>query len=118
MRKSAVSILIIILFFAGEINAQNSKQSNEGRKLSTIEGVRPVTGSKVPLHYPEIPRVSVSEAYNLYKAGKAIILHAGGEAFKSRHIWGAFNLDMGDDLKEKMLSRFPKNRMEFFTYCY
>lgn len=118
MRKSTIFVLIIILFFVCEINAQNSKQSNEERKLSAIEGVRPVTGSKVPLHYPEIPRVSVFEAYNVYKAGKAIIFHAGGEAWDRRHIWGAFNWDMRDDLKEKMLSRFPKNRMEIFTYCY
>lgn len=101
MRKCRILIPLIILFFVCEIDAQNSKRSGE-----------------LPVQYPDIPRVSAYEAYNLYKAGNLIILHAGGEGYNKRHIAGAFNLDVGDDLKEKIVSRFPKKGIEILTYCY
>ncbi|MGA2467078.1 MAG: hypothetical protein ABSH06_22350 [Thermodesulfobacteriota bacterium] len=65
--------------------------------------------------YPEVPRVSAYEAYIKYKAGKAIIMHAGGEAYNGRHILGAFNLEKYND---QLLLKFPKQGIEIFTYCY
>ena len=116
MKKCTIFILIILLFFVCQINAQNSERSKEGRKLQTNEGIDPVTG-KVTL-YPELPRVSVQEAYNKYNTGKAINFHSGGEVFSNRHILGAFNLDVPDNKKEELLPKFPKKGIEIFTYCY
>lgn len=84
---------IILLLLAAQIDAQHQKQ----------------------VDYPWVPRVPAYEAYVKYKAGKAIILHAGGEAYKGRHIVGAFNLERYND---RILFKFPKEGIEIFTYCY
>jgi len=68
--------------------------------------------------FPEVPRVSAYEAYVKYKAGKAIIMHAGGESFNRRHIVGAFNMDLKQPILDRLLPKFPKEGMEIFTYCY
>jgi hypothetical protein len=68
------------------------------------------------LDYPEAPRVSPYEAFLKYSAGKAIILHGGGEIYNRRHIAGAINVDYKD--REKLLLKFPKQKIEIFTYCY
>ena len=88
---------IILFFFAVQINAQNQ--------------------SKVD--YPGVPRVSAYEAYVKYKDGKAIIFHAGGEAYNRRHILGAFNIErFGNEIVDKVFLKFPKQGIEIFTYCY
>lgn len=101
MRKYVIYVFIIFLFLAGQINAQNQTQASG-------EGIT----------YPEIPRVSAYEAYLKYKAGEAIIFHAGGMHYSKRHIIGAFNLDVEDELKDQRLKKFPKEGIEIFTYCY
>jgi hypothetical protein len=92
---------IIFLFLCGQINAQKQIQSSE-----------------VEVTYPQIPRVSAYEAYLKYKEGKAIILHGGGLHYNKRHILGAFNMDVSDELKDQRLQKFPKEGIEIFTYCY
>jgi hypothetical protein len=101
MRKSTIITFIILSFFVCQINAQNQIQTRE---------------EEVP--YPQVPRVSAYEVYTKYKAGKAIIFHAGGELYNRRHIVGAFNLDVPDESKDKILPKFPKEGIEIFTYCY
>ena len=101
MKNYILFISIIVLFFAVPIHAQNQQQSIE-KKVA----------------YPEIPRVSAYEAYLKYKEGKAIIFHGGGDRFDRRHILGAFNLNVEDKLMDKILTKFPKEGMEIFTYCY
>jgi len=101
MRKYVIYAFIIFLFLCGQINAQNQIQSGE-----------------VEIPYPYIPRVSAYEVYLKYKEGKAIIFHAGGLHYSKRHILGAFNMDVSDELKDERLKKFPKVGIEIFTYCY
>jgi len=68
---------------------------------------------------PEVPRASAYEAYLKYKAGKAIIIQAGGCNYKSRHILGALNVPQEDITHGRIkLPKFPKKGIEIFTYCY
>lgn len=104
MRKYVSYVIyafIIFLFFTGQINAQDQKQSSDVERT-----------------YPHIPRVSAYEAYLEYKEGKAIIFHAGGMHYSKRHILGAFNMDVADELKDARLQKFPKEGIDIFTYCY
>lgn len=100
--------LVIPLFLAGQINGQTQ-----------------VPSSKKIIAFPELPRVSAYEAYIKFKAGKAIILHAGGEEFRKRHIMGSFNLenfsenvDVDDSIQGKIFRKLPKEGVEIFIYCY
>jgi len=101
MRRYPIFGFMLVLFLAGQINAQNQKQTSEEEVI-----------------YPHIPRVTAYEAYLKYKEGKAIIFHAGGMHYSKRHILGAFNLDVSDELKDQRLQKFPKVGIEIFTYCY
>jgi hypothetical protein len=101
MRRFVIYAFMIILFLPGQINAQNHIQTSDEEIL-----------------YPQIPRVTAYEAYLKYKEGKAIIFHAGGLHYSKRHILGAFNLDVSDELKDERLQKFPKVGIEIFTYCY
>ncbi len=75
--------------------------------------------SRDKVDYPEVPRVSAYEAYVKYKAGKAIIVQAGGEDYRKRHIIGAINMGPEAGAKRaKLLPNFPKSGIEIFTYCY
>ena len=104
MKKCFLSFVPIILFLlAVQIDAQGRKQ----------------------VDYPLVPRVTAFEAFAKYKDGKAIILHAGGEAYNKRHILGAFNVERfgniekhGYEVVDKSLIKFPKKGIEIFTYCY
>ena len=104
LKKYIVIIIVIVLFSYIETNAQN--QLNE-----KIVKEREIT-------YPQLPRASAYEVYLKYKEGKAIIFHGGGEQYNKRHIIGAFNLDVADSAKDKILPRFPKEGIEIFVYCY
>ncbi len=99
MRKYVLIIFIIFLFFPLQIKAQTKIKPQEHA-----------------VDYPWVPRISAYEAYTIFKAGKAIILHAGGNAFSSRHILGAINLDLKP--RDKILAKFPKQGILIFTYCY
>ena len=99
MKKYILAFLTIFLFLPFQIWAQTLNQPPND-----------------DADYPHVPRVSAYEAYVKYKAGKAIIFHAGGNAFSSRHILGAFNLDLKP--RDKILAKFPKQGIEIFTYCY
>lgn len=101
MRRYVIYAFVIFSFLVGQINGQNQIQRS---------------GEEVP--YPQVPRVSAYEVYTKYKAGKAIIFHAGGELYNRRHIVGAFNLDVPDQSKDKILPKFPKEGIEIFIYCY
>jgi hypothetical protein len=97
MKKCIFFICAILLFLTGQISAQNQKE----------------------VAYPDVPRVSAHEAYVKFKAGNAIIIHAGGEAFENRHIWGAINIPEEAVSQGKMKPpNFPKAGVEIFTYCY
>jgi len=101
MKNYLLFIPVIFLFFAVPINAQSQQGSGE-RKVA----------------YPEIPRVSAYEAYTKYREGKAIIFHGGGDKFERRHILVAYNLDVPDEIMDRMLVKFPKEGIEIFAYCY
>ncbi len=68
---------------------------------------------------PDIPRVSAFEAYQKYKAGKAIIIQAGGISYEKRHIIGAILVEQEDVTHGRTpLPDFPTEGIEIFTYCY
>jgi len=97
MKKYILFIPIIFLFSVIPLTAQDQSQ----------------------VAFPEVPRVSAYEVYSKYKSGKAIIVHAGGEAFDRRHILGAVNVPEEKVLKgEIKLPNFPNTGIEIFTYCY
>jgi len=97
MKKYILFIPIIFLFSVIPLTAQDQSQ----------------------VAFPEVPRISAYEVFSKYKNGKAIIVHAGGEAFDRRHILGAFNVPEEKVLKgEIKLPNFPKTGIEIFTYCY
>jgi predicted HAD superfamily hydrolase len=101
VRNYVIYAFVIFLFLAGQISAQSQIRSIEVERT-----------------YPQIPRVSAYEAYSKYKQGKAIIFHGGGIHYSKRHILGAFNLDVSDELKDERLQKFPKEGIEIFVYCY
>jgi hypothetical protein len=98
MKKCLFFISVMLLFLPVRMDAQTQTQS-QGKRVD----------------YPWVPRVSAYEAYVKYKAGKAIIMQDGGEAYNGRHILGAFNLEKYND---QLLLKFPKQGIEIFTYCY
>jgi hypothetical protein len=54
-----------------------------------------------------------------FKAGKAIIIQAGGESFERRHVMGAIPVNQLAVFKGEIeLPNFPKTGVEIFTYCY
>ena len=99
MRKYLLLVIAFIVFSPPWMNAQSQTKAIY----------------KNDVDYSWVPRASAYEAYVKYKEGKAIILHAGGEAYKLRHIVGAFNMEKYND---SILLKFPKKGIEVFTYCY
>ena len=75
---------------------------------------------KKDVDFPEVPRISAHEAYQQYKAGKAIIIHAGGESFEKRHIMGAHDVSAHKVVTkgEIPLPHFPMRGLDIYTYCY
>ena len=108
--QTVIEICIICLFFSVATGAQP-------QMLSEL-----IENSKVD--YPEVPRVSAYEAAAKIKAGKAILIHAGGEAYERRHIIGAFDLGRYKDIPVEWVIngniRLPEisDEIELFTYCY
>jgi hypothetical protein len=99
MKKIIGLFLITSLFLTGLSNSQEKTQSKQRYIV-----------------YPELPRVSAYEAYTKYKAGKAFILHAGGEAYNRRHLLAGINMDFKD--RDHLIERLPRVGVELFTYCY
>ena len=109
MKKYIVFVSVILLFMPILVDAQN------------LVPPRKTVRNKTKVAFPEVPRVSAYEAHVKYKVGKAIIIQAGGESFKKRHILGAINLGGGAERvvrKEIKLPKFPRKGIEIFTYCY
>ena len=71
------------------------------------------------LKFPEVPRISAFEVYEKFKAGKVILVQAGGEAWDRRHIVGAYNVPSEDILYGRAEPpAFPKTGIEIITYCF
>jgi len=69
--------------------------------------------------FPEVPRITAYEAYKEYKAGKALLIHAGGESFQKRHIMGAYDVHAESTIKgETPLPALPMRGLTIFVYCY
>ncbi len=97
--KSKLFMLVIIVFFISPVKIGNSSQ--------------------VVKDYPTVPRISVLNAYKLYKGGKAIIIQAGGIEYKQRHLIGALDMDSEAVAKGKSkLPRLPQKGVLIITYCY
>jgi len=99
MKKNILLMLIIVLLPTMQTWAQIQKQLQESE-----------------VDYPWVPRISAYEAYIEYKAGKTIILNAGGEAFSRRHILGSLNFNVKP--RNHLINKLPKQGIEIFTYCY
>lgn len=100
--KRCILLTVIVLVLLVPVAAQIQSQSS----------------SKV-IDSPDVPRISAYEAYKKYKAGKAVLIHAGGEAFERRHIFGAFHAIYQGVLDGSMkLPNLPKDGVEIYTYCY
>jgi len=100
MNKYVLFVSVILLFLAGQINGQIK------------------IPSKGEVDFPEVPRVSAYEAYLKYKEGKTIIVQAGGEDYRIRHIIGALNAGPEAGIKRNIIQNLPKSGIEIFTYCY
>ncbi len=101
MKKSLI-ICGILLFLAVPLIALGEEE----REISAVD-------------YPDVPRISALEAYTKYKAGKAIIIQAGGEAYEKRHIVGAYNVPEGRvSHGDVQLPNFPDSGVEIFVYCF
>ena len=87
MKKSLLFFTAILILSAIHIEAYAQKGSKRTMKNSPN------------ISHPEVPRVSAYEAYAKFKAGKAIIIQAGGESYKKRHILGA--LEIGQEAVRK-----------------
>lgn len=71
------------------------------------------------LDLPNVPRATAYETYMKFKAGKAIIIHAGGQPYEKRHILGSINLlDKWVRNDKISLPKLPKHGVEIFIYCY
>lgn len=103
--NSIVLILcVIMLMVTNAIPKEASKRDTRARRN---------------MDYPDIPRASAWEAYVKFKSGKAIIIQAGGEGYRNRHVMGAIDLHVTDvDNKKKRLPNLPKTGKEIFIYCY
>jgi hypothetical protein len=101
MRKWILLSSMVLFSLAIPIGAQNQMQMKERR-----------------VDFPEVPRVSAYEAYLKYKEGKAIIVQAGGEDYRTRHIIGALNAGPEAGIKRNIFLNLPKSCIEIFTYCY
>lgn len=102
MVKCVLFTFAILMLLAIHVTAQPQLPSQESEVL-----------------FPEVPRISAYEAFTKYKAGKAILIHAGGEAYERRHLIGAFNVSQDGVAKGVVkLPNFPMTRIEIFTYCY
>ena len=108
--QTVIGLCITFLFFSVAIGAQPQMPPEM------------IENGKVD--YPEVPRVSAYEASAKIKAGKAILIHAGGEAYERRHIIGAFDLGRYKDIPVEWVIngdiRLPEisDGIELFTYCY
>ena len=81
--------------------------------------VKPATSSQRGKACPNVPRISAYKAYYLYKSGKAIIVHAGGIRYDSKHIVGALNIDqVSVSTGALKLPRLPRSKVLIITYCY
>lgn len=102
MKTCLFSLLFVILLLIGSVHAQNIVQP--AQKI---------------LDFPEVPRISAFEAYQKYKAGKAIIIHAGGELYERRHIMGAHDVNADAViLGQTPLPNFPMKGLDLYTYCH
>lgn len=105
-RKGYMRVMFVLLTCIGGINVISETSVAQLRE-------------RVKLDYPSVPRVNAYEVYLKYKAGRAIIIQAGGENFDKRHIMGAYNIPEEAVRKKRMgLPEFPKEGIEIFTYCY
>jgi hypothetical protein len=105
MKKYIVFAVLFLMFLPLQIYAASKAAAKRVKTTNVV--------------YPHVPRASAFEAYTKYKAGKAIIIQAGGSDFNGRHIMGALDLREEDVRKGKLkLPNFPKKGIEIFTYCY
>ena len=105
MRRNSLFFLVflMLIFVNMPIPAQ-------GRSRDSIK-------RKTAVDAPEVPRVSAYEAFRKFKAGKAIIVHAGGQKYESRHIVGAIEINSEDVRRGKAkLLKLPNKGLEIFTY--
>jgi hypothetical protein len=102
MKNYLCCLFLIILVLVGQVYAQNIIQPDKNN-----------------LDFPEVPRISAFEAYQKYKAGKAILVQAGGEGYERRHILGAHDVN-GEKVGQGQipLPNFPMRGLEIYTYCY
>lgn len=107
MKKYVLLASVICLLSAFQAQAQMQRPSTKG----------PRPRGKVDS--PEVPRVSAYKAYIKHKAGRAMIIQAGGEDFMRRHVMGAINVPFVHyETGKRKLPDFPKTKIEIFIYCY
>ena len=110
MKKSLLFFTAIFMLSAIQIDAYAQRSPVKTPRSKAVD-------------YSEVPRISAYKAYVAYKAGKAIILHAGGEIYERRHIMGAMDVidpndpNAGSNYKVR-IPKLPKKGIEIFTYCY
>ncbi len=109
MMKKSLVICGILLCLTIPLIAQGAEDREigaEDREISATD-------------FPDIPRITALDAYTKYKAGKAIIVQAGGQPFTRRHIVGAYDVNEDAVRKgKKELPDFPMQGIDILVYCY
>ncbi len=120
MKRHIMLIVVSLQFLAVIANAQGIPGvGSSGKSYKTLVPT-PQPQERSSVDYPEVPRISAYEASLNYKAGKAILVQAGGEVFERRHIVGAFDLMFTEDVTsgKVQIPNFPAEGIEIYTYCY
>jgi len=103
--SAVISISLIMIVFSPHVHASLRLVSSK------------TTTQNITL--PQVPRVSAYEAYQKFKAGKAIIVDSHSDNVTGRRIAGAIFISSDNvRLGKTKLPPLPKTGVEIFTYCY
>jgi hypothetical protein len=118
IKITLVIACVITMAFPFQVNAgSGNKRYNLPPELSQPQAQYNEKG--IALAFPEVPRISVYDAYVNFKAGKALLIQAGGSSFEERRIAGAIEVSEGALSRGQIqLPDLPMDGIDIYTYCY
>jgi len=86
-----------------------------GLGVLVYQGVRELSGNPIIKSQDDVPRLSVQEAYQAVRDGKAVLVDTrSAEQFAAQHASGAINLPL-DSLETNLAALDPDQW--YITYC-